>query len=311
MDAALQLVRARPAPARSSSSGRDRPRARDAADRTVAGVVQRVVRDLVHLEYRPRLAFRPSRRAGAASRRRSAPTTRSSASPRGSATGRAGSRRSRRRTARAPAISGSTLRTWQQRSGFALPEVRPLALVLLGDRDHLRLDQLEAVALDERVTRLVALAEEELRVELDDVDRRARARRPCGRARTTASATSRSGRASRRTRVGPREQASPPTSPRSRRQGVPARSPQEHLLQRVAAEPEPQRLERDHLVGRDVAEVHLRAELLHEPRLRRSSSAPRRSGRRRRPRAAISSTSSVRISPDGRRCRRCRPRAPR
>src|SRR5690349_19872698 len=43
---------------------------------------------------------------------------------------------------------------------------------------------------------------------------------------------------------------------------------EEHLLERVAAQPEPQRLERDHLVGRDVAEVDVRAELLHEPGLR-------------------------------------------
>jgi len=42
---------------------------------------------------------------------------------------------------------------------------------------------------------------------------------------------------------------------------------QQHLLQRVAAQAEPQRLERDHFFGRDVPEVHRRAELLHEPRL--------------------------------------------
>src|SRR5690242_8192109 len=42
----------------------------------------------------------------------------------------------------------------------------------------------------------------------------------------------------------------------------------EHLLQRVAAQAEAQRLERDHLVGRDVAEVHVRAELPDEPGLR-------------------------------------------
>src|SRR5688500_9641725 len=41
----------------------------------------------------------------------------------------------------------------------------------------------------------------------------------------------------------------------------------EHLLQRVAAKPEAQRLERDHLVGRNVSEVDGRPELLHEPRL--------------------------------------------
>src|SRR6185437_2908018 len=42
----------------------------------------------------------------------------------------------------------------------------------------------------------------------------------------------------------------------------------EHLLQGVAAQTEPQRLERDHLVGRNVAEVHVRTELLDKPRLR-------------------------------------------
>src|SRR5579862_563187 len=41
----------------------------------------------------------------------------------------------------------------------------------------------------------------------------------------------------------------------------------EHLLQRVAAQPEPQRLERDHFVGRDVAEVDVRPEMLDEPGL--------------------------------------------
>src|SRR5579872_2952460 len=44
---------------------------------------------------------------------------------------------------------------------------------------------------------------------------------------------------------------------------------EQHLLQRVSAQTEPERLERDHLVGRDVAEVHLGAEVLDEPRLRR------------------------------------------
>src|SRR3989304_2403694 len=41
----------------------------------------------------------------------------------------------------------------------------------------------------------------------------------------------------------------------------------EHLLQRVRAKAEPQRLERDDLIGRDVAEVDVRAELLDEPGL--------------------------------------------
>src|SRR3954452_822725 len=42
-----------------------------------------------------------------------------------------------------------------------------------------------------------------------------------------------------------------------------------HLLQRVTAQAEAQRLEGDHLVGRNVAEVDRRPEVLHEPRLRR------------------------------------------
>ena len=40
--------------------------------------------------------------------------------------------------------------------GIALPEVRAFAAVLLGDRDHLGADQLEAVALDQPVAGLVA-----------------------------------------------------------------------------------------------------------------------------------------------------------
>src|SRR5688572_28677700 len=42
----------------------------------------------------------------------------------------------------------------------------------------------------------------------------------------------------------------------------------ENLLQGVAAQAAAERLERDHLVGRDVPEVHVRADGLHEPRLR-------------------------------------------
>src|SRR5215217_4609168 len=43
----------------------------------------------------------------------------------------------------------------------------------------------------------------------------------------------------------------------------------QYLLQGVAAQAEPQRLERDDLVGRNVAEVDVRPEVLHEPGLRR------------------------------------------
>src|SRR4051812_39744118 len=49
----------------------------------------------------------------------------------------------------------------------------------------------------------------------------------------------------------------------SRRLGV----AKQDLLEGVAAQAEPQRLERDDFVRRDVAEVHVRAEVLHEPRL--------------------------------------------
>src|SRR5947208_9145009 len=44
---------------------------------------------------------------------------------------------------------------------------------------------------------------------------------------------------------------------------------EQHLLERVSAQPQAERLQRDHLVGRDVAEIHLRAEMLDEPGLRR------------------------------------------
>src|SRR5205823_12191055 len=50
----------------------------------------------------------------------------------------------------------------------------------------------------------------------------------------------------------------------SRSAGVVAK---QHLLERVAAQPEPERLEWDHLVGRDVPEVHGGAEVLDEPDL--------------------------------------------
>src|SRR5438477_12816397 len=43
---------------------------------------------------------------------------------------------------------------------------------------------------------------------------------------------------------------------------------EQHLLHRVGAETEPQRLEWDDLLRRDVSEVHLRPEVLDEPRLR-------------------------------------------
>src|SRR6478672_8324887 len=44
---------------------------------------------------------------------------------------------------------------------------------------------------------------------------------------------------------------------------------EQNLLQRVAAQAEAERLERDRLLGRDVPEVDVRPEMLHEPRLAR------------------------------------------
>jgi hypothetical protein len=61
--------------------------------------------------------------------------------------------------------SGSTLRISQQRSGSRSQR--------FGDRDHLGPDEVHRVALQQPVARLVALAEEEVRVQLDDVDRQA------------------------------------------------------------------------------------------------------------------------------------------
>src|SRR6266536_3009823 len=53
MDPALELVRARPAAGAFFLVRRDRPRAGDAADRAVAGLVQRVVGNLVDLDVGP------------------------------------------------------------------------------------------------------------------------------------------------------------------------------------------------------------------------------------------------------------------
>src|SRR5687768_14717585 len=43
---------------------------------------------------------------------------------------------------------------------------------------------------------------------------------------------------------------------------------EQDLLEGVGSESEPERLERDDFLGRDVSEVHLGAEVLHEVRLR-------------------------------------------
>ena len=86
---------------------------------------------------------------------------------------------------------------------------------------------------------------------------------------------------------------------------------EQHLLQRVAAQPEPERLERDDFLRRDVPEVDRRAEVLDEPRLRRL--------RRRLPDEVVEvdrmldlgdqAGAHLAVGPED--ARRCRPRAPR
>jgi hypothetical protein len=53
--------------------------------------------------------------------------------------------------------------------GVGLPEVGALTLVLLGDREDLGTNEIEAIALDQPLARLVRLLEEEMRVELDHI----------------------------------------------------------------------------------------------------------------------------------------------
>ena len=118
-----------------------RPRAGDAADRAVARRRAAGCRESRSRRCTPRRASRPSRRAGAPSRRRSAPTTRPSA-----CRARLGDW-----SRRMPGDPGVVrLERRDQRLdladvaaavGVALPEVRALALVLLGDGDHLGPDQ--------------------------------------------------------------------------------------------------------------------------------------------------------------------------
>ena len=155
--------------------------------------------------------------------------------------------------------------------GVALPEVRPLGAVLLGDRGDRGLDQLQLVAVDERVARVVRLAEEEVRVELDRVHAQPElgdhvhehGRLLLPRAREA------DARPEELVRPGDQLLGRHGLEVEVRKLGRARRlNAKQHLLQRVGAQPEAERLERDDLVGRDVPEVDLGPEVPHEPGLR-------------------------------------------
>ena len=202
---------------------------------------------------------------------------------------------------------------WQQRSGSRSQRFGPSWRCCSATVMTSAWSELEPVALDEPVARLVASRGRRAACRARSRDRSGRARRPCARAPTTASARSTSGRAaSPNSLVGPAEHVL-----RGHRLEVELRkwgraSPESSTsLMRVGAQPEAQRLERDHLVGRDVAEVDLGAELLDEPGL---------GGLRRCLEEEVAGVDRVRRSRRRARCasrrsagrsRRCRPRAPR
>ena len=168
VNAALELVRAGPATGALLLVRGRRAGARDAADRAVPRVVQRVGGYLVDVDVRPHpllvpvgervdledlVALRPLhlRRVDAARRL-------VAANPRDPGVVRLQRLDERLDLADVAAAVG-----------IALPEVRPLGAMLLGDRRDRRLDELQLVAIDQRVARVVGLAEEEVRVELDRV----------------------------------------------------------------------------------------------------------------------------------------------
>src|SRR3954447_17018555 len=166
MNAALELVRAGPTARPLFLVGVDRPRARDAPDRPIAHVVQQVVRNLVDLNIGPNSLLVPVRERmdlpdAVALRpfelRRLRPARRLVPADAGDP-GVVGLERAQKRLD-LPDVAAAV--------GVALPQVRALGAMLLGDRRDLRLQQLQAVALDEPPARLVRLAEEEVRVELD------------------------------------------------------------------------------------------------------------------------------------------------
>ncbi len=157
-------------PARSSSPGAVGRVHGNAADRAVPRVVQRVVRDLVdgdvgldalrvpvdeRVDLPDAVALRPLHLGRLRAARRLLP-------PDARDPGAVGLERGQQRLDLADVAAAV---------GIPLPQVWPLLHVLLGHGDDGRRgQQLQAVALDEPVARLIGLAEEELRVELDDRD---------------------------------------------------------------------------------------------------------------------------------------------
>src|SRR5712692_808700 len=169
MDPTFDLVGVRPAAGTLVLALDDGTRARDAADRRVADVVQRVVRNLVHADVRLHalrvpvddrldlpdvVALAPLDAPRVRARERLLAAD--AADP-----GSEGLERALERLDLANVAAAVRI---------ALPQVRAFVRVLLRDGDDVRPDQLQAVALDEAVARLVRLPEEQLRVELDHGD---------------------------------------------------------------------------------------------------------------------------------------------
>src|SRR5216684_4890197 len=169
MDAALELVRARPASRAFVLAREDGSSARDAADRRIARVVQRVVRNLVDvdvgldalrvpvddwLDLPDGVALRPFDALRICARERLLAAD----------AGDPGVVRRER------ALERLDLADVAAPVRVALPQIRALFDRLLRDGNHFGALEREPVALDEAVARLVRLLEEELRVELDDRD---------------------------------------------------------------------------------------------------------------------------------------------
>src|SRR2546425_936771 len=169
VDAALELVRAGPAPRPLVLILLDGTRARNAPDRRIARIVQRVVRDLVHdyvrlqasgipvhdrMDLPDAVPFRPLDPLRICTRERLL-------APDAGNPGIVGSQRTLERLDLADVAAAIRV---------ALPEVRALLDRLVRDGDDLGALEPEAVALDETVPRLIGLPEEELRIELDDRD---------------------------------------------------------------------------------------------------------------------------------------------